>query len=559
MLWLLILLPVLTALLIALAPGAMSRSLATLGSLVTLGATVVAMATFDWASPAAFQLGTAAGDNGVPLLPAFGVYLTTGVDSVALWLIALAALLQPLMVFGSYTAIKQHHKTYYGWLTLLQAAMIGVFAARDLLFFYFCFELTLVPMFVLISMFGSSNRKKASIKFFLYTFTGSIVALASFVYIALQAAEANGGTMSFSIDVLQATAASLPASTQAVLLLAMFLGFGVKVPVFPLHTWLPLAHTEAPTAGSVILAGVLLKLGTYAFYRFTLPFLPDAVLAYAPLIAVLAIVGIVYAGLICWVQRDVKKLIAYSSVSHLGFCILGLFALNMAGLQGSVLYMINHGLSTGALFFCIGFMYERYHTRSMNELGGLAKKMPVWAFFLGFFTMASVGLPGLNGFVSEFLCLIGTFQSGALELGLPAGTTGPLGPWFAVVAGFGMIVAAMYLLYMVGKVLFGPEKEPAGHEHHGPLPVDLSLREIGVLTPLAVGCVVLGVYPKVVMESLEEPLQQTIDVYESRTVTPMRPPLSGVGRDETVATHAGVALSLTENAAAAAMREGVER
>ena len=454
-----------------------------------------------------------------------------------LWLIVLAAFLQPLMVIGSYSSITSNLKQYFGWLMALQAAMVGVFAARDLLFFYFCFELTLVPMYVLISMFGSSNRKRASGKFFLYTFTGSIIALAGFVYVALQAM-GDDGSLTFNIDVLRDTAQQMSAGEQALVLGAMLLGFGVKVPIFPLHTWLPLAHTEAPTAGSVILAGVLLKLGTYAFYRFTLPFLPDAVATYAPALAILAIIGIVYAGLICWVQRDVKKLVAYSSVSHLGFCILGLFALNMAGLQGSVLYMINHGLSTGALFFCIGFMYERYHTRSMLELGGLAKKMPVWAFFMVFFTMASVGLPGLNGFVSELLCLVGAFTSGASYIGV-GGTEGNLGPYFAAVAGFGMIVAAMYLLYMVGKVVFGPLKEPVGHQHHGPLPVDLSLREIGVLTPLVIACVVLGIYPKPVMKSLEAPLQQTIDIYDSKFETATADqsagqPLELVLRDEGV-------------------------
>ncbi len=512
-LWSLILVPAVASILIAMRTEQSARLIAMVSSLVCVVLSLVAAMQFDWSNSAAMQLGT---EGGLPLIPALGVNFSTGVDSIALWLILLAAFLQPLMVWGSSTAITENQRSYYGWLTALFPAMVGVFIARDLIFFYACFELTLVPMYVLISSFGSTNRKKAATKFFLYTFTGSIIALAGLVYVAVfnlnlnPATFAGAGEWNFDIAVLQQAAREMPLGQQALVLLAMMAGFAVKVPLFPVHTWLPLAHTEAPTAGSVILAGVLLKLGTYAILRFVVPFTPDAVLEWAWLIAVFAIVGIVYAGLICWVQRDVKKLVAYSSVSHLGFCVLGLFALNMTGLQGSVLYMINHGLSTGALFFCIGMMYERYHTRSFNDLGGLAKKMPVWAFFMGFFTMASVGLPGLNGFVSEFLCLIGAFQSGASGVG---GTFGPLGPWYAAIAGTGMIIAAIYLLFMMGKLVFGPLREPDGYHHHGPLPEDLSPREIGICTILAVPCLVLGLYPSLITKSLEAPLQQTIDAY----------------------------------------------
>ena len=309
---------------------------------------------------------------------------------------------------------------------------------------------------------------------------------------------------------------------------ALLAGFAVKVPLFPVHTWLPLAHTEAPTAGSVILAGVLLKLGTYGILRFVLGFCPAACTYYAPTLAVLSIIGIVYAGLICWVQTDVKKLVAYSSVSHLGYCVLGMFALNSVGISGSILYMINHGLSTGALFLLIGMMYERYHTRSLKEIGGLARVMPVWASFMVFFAMASVGLPGLNGFISELFCMLGTFQAsglhwktgGGLEV-LPGATWGELGPWFALAAGSGVIITAMYLLYMLGKIVWGPLMEPGGHDHghsHGAahpagsesrptLPKDLSRREIGILLPLAILCLVLGVYPTPILRVLELPAQ----------------------------------------------------
>ncbi len=535
-LWLLILIPIVTSLMIALSPEALAKRIAMLGSLVGLGGAGWAMTRFDWSNTAQFQF-----TGSVSFIEPLGINLSVGVDSIALWLIVLAAFLQPLCVWGSYTAITDRVRTYYAWLMALQAAMIGVFAARDLIFFYMSFEFTLVPMYILISLYGSTNRKKAATKFFLYTFTGSIIALAGLVYVAYVAAS-DLGRWTFEIDTLQEVAAGLTAREQGFILFALMAGFAVKVPLFPVHTWLPLAHTEAPTAGSVVLAGVLLKLGTYAIYRFVLPFVPLAVAEYTWLIADFAIIGILYGGLICWVQRDVKKLVAYSSVAHLGFCILGMFSMNTIGLAGSVLYMINHGLSTGALFFCIGFMYERYHTRSLEEVGGLAKKMPVWAFFMVFFSMASVGLPGLNGFVSEFYCLLGAFQSGADSIGV-GGTPGRLGPWYAAVAGVGMIVAAMYLLLMVGKIVFGPYREPQGHHHHGPLPADLSAREIGVLTPLALGCILLGVYPTPIIKTLEAPIAQTIKISTSSTQT------SGIGVPPVISSTSSPLASTAQEAA----------
>jgi len=419
-------------------------------------------------------------------------------------------------VWGSFTAITERLKEYYGWLLAIEAAMIGVFLARDIIFFYVCFELTLVPMFFLIAIYGGQNKSIASLKFFIYTFTGSLITLAGVVYVAWQYAEQSGVSWSFDIQKLTEFAAGMSAKEQAWILLALMAGFAVKVPLFPVHTWLPLAHTEAPTAGSVVLAGVLLKLGTYGLYRFVIPMVPAAVVEYAPLIAVLSIIGILYAALICWVQSDIKKLVAYSSVSHLGFCVLGLFSLNPLGVQGSVLYMINHGLSTGALFFLIGMIYERYHTRDMDKLGGLAKRMPVWSFFMVFFVLSSVGLPGLNGFISEFFCLIGAFTATADNTAYP----GVLGPWYAAFAGLGMILAAMYLLIMVGKVVFGPLKEPGGHGHghhgEGALPADLSLREIGILVPLAVLCVYLGLQPSKLTDTLAKPIDNILSAYPNQ-------------------------------------------
>jgi NADH-quinone oxidoreductase subunit M len=521
---------------------------ALIGALAQLGLAVVADLRFNWADGGTYQL-----THSIPWLKELGITLSVGVDSVSMLLILLTALLGPICVLASFTAIKERVRTYYSWLLILQGMMVGVFAARDLILFYICFEFTLIPMFIMISLWGSTNRKKASVKFFLYTFTGSVIALAGLVYVAwFHATHISGVTQAatgwtFDIDTLAKSAQSIPGHIQAIIMAAMLLGFAVKVPIFPFHTWLPLAHTEAPTAGSVILAGVLLKLGTYGILRFVLGFTPAAVAEYAPLLATLCIVGIIYGGLICWVQTDVKKLVAYSSVAHLGFCMLGMFSLNTIGLQGSLLYMINHGLSTGALFLLIGMIYERYHTRNMNELGGLAAKMPVWSTFMVFFAMASVGLPGLNGFISEFLCLLGTFQAssawgsgiwGSLGAATPGGTSGNLGPWYAAIAGVGMVIAAMYLLYMVGKVVWGTYKAPGGHDshgghgshghsshgdsHHGELPTDLSKREIGILLPLAALCIFLGVYPKPVTKALEAPVAKIVNIVDkARETTPM--------------------------------------
>jgi NADH-quinone oxidoreductase subunit M len=547
----LIVIPLAFAAYVAARPAKEAKSIALLGMLAVAAVTVFTMVQFDWSRGEAIQLegaiswiptlGGAGGEQawGETSGQDGGLRLSVGVDSVAMLLIALTALLGPICILASFTAITERVKTYYAWFLVLQAAMLGVFAARDLVLFYICFEFTLIPMWLLIHLYGSTNRRKAATKFFLYTFTGSLVALAGLVYVAWFRSQISG-TWSFDLYSLQAAAMQMSMREQSLVLLALLAGFAVKVPLFPFHTWLPLAHTEAPTAGSVVLAGVLLKLGTYGIYRFALPFAPAACYEYAPFIAVLSIIGIIYAGLICWVQTDVKKLVAYSSVAHLGFCILGMFAFNVTGLTGSVMYMINHGLSTGALFLLIGMVYERYHTRSMKELGGLASKMPVWASFMVFFTMASVGLPGLNGFVSEFLCLFGAFQAGPEWAGSPGATTGLLGGWYAFAAGLGMIIAAIYLLYMLGLIVWGKLVEPHGHDGHdshnehdesshgSALPTDLNGREIGILLPLAVLCVAIGVYPKPLLDTLEGPTKLTratvINGYARATAPPAHEP-----------------------------------
>jgi NADH-quinone oxidoreductase subunit M len=525
----LLILPLLGALAIVFAPARQAKWIAAATSGLAFVVSIFAAMSFEHWRDGVFGL-----ETDQAWLAVFGVTVNMGVDSVGLLLILLTTTLLPLCVFGSFSGITERLKEYYGWLLVLEAAMVGVFLARDLVFFYICFELTLVPMYFLIAVYGSDPRQRLRIatKFFIYTFTGSLLTLAGLLYVAWRYAEQAGG-WSFDIDALVAFgAAELTGTEQAWVLLAMMIGFGVKVPLFPLHTWLPLAHTEAPAAGSVLLAAVLLKLGTYGMYRFVLPMVPEAVVEYAPFIAVLAIIGILYAALICWVQTDIKRLIAYSSVSHLGFCVLGLFALNPLGGQGAVLYMLNHGLSTGALFFLVGMIYERYHTRDMDQMRGLANKMPVWAFFMVFFVLSSVGLPGLNGFVSEFLCLIAAFTASPDAAVYP----GVLGPWYAAVAGLGMIFAAMYLLIMVGKVVFGQLVEPNArdgeHEEHA-LPADLTLREIGVLAPLAVLCLYIGLQPAPLTDGIEAPIERVLAAYpDTMRNEPDRPRLIDAGTED---------------------------
>jgi NADH-quinone oxidoreductase subunit M len=516
--WLTLLLPALGAALMMFLPSdRTARNSAVLTTVLTALASLLFIPVLISKEPASFHM-----TGFIPWVSTLGLEFSVGVDSIATWLVLLTTFLMPIIVFGSFSAVTERQRAFYGWLLLLETAMIGTFVARDLIFFYICFEFTLIPLYFLIGIFGSKNRLEAARVFFLYTFTGSMLTFAGLLYVAYfnttlpTSAFAGAGEWTFNIGTLTAAAQSMSASQQMCVLLALLAGFAVKVPLFPVHTWLPLAHTEAPTAGSVILAGVLLKLGTYGLLRFALPMTPVATLAAAPWIGALATIGILYAGLICWVQTDIKKLVAYSSVSHLGFCVLGMFALNVEGISGSVLYMINHGLSTGALFLCIGMIYERFHTREFRDISGLARVMPVWATFFVFFAMASVGLPGLNGFVSEFLALLGTFKASTV-----------LGPTFAVFAGVGMIIGAMYILYMVGKVVWGPLKVPGhggghghghGHDDHGHAAhdvKDLNTREVLVLLALAIPCLWLGLSPGPVLETVGPAASKTVAIYSN--------------------------------------------
>ncbi len=437
-----------------------------------------------------------------------------GVDAISLWLVLLTVLLMPAALLASYGSIKDRQKEYYAWMLVLLAAMNGVFVARDLLLFYIFFELTLIPMFFIIGIWGGPQRRYAAAKFFLFTFGGSIFTLAGVIYLGLKA-------NSFDlITVTQYAQQWLTPQERYWILLALLAGLAVKVPLFPVHTWLPLAHTEAPTAGSVILAGVLLKLGTYGLLRLALPIglinnTGIAFPAFLTFLGVLCVIGILYGSLVAWVQQDIKKLVAYSSVAHLGFCVLGLAAMNSIGIQGSVLYMLNHGLSTGAMFLVIGMIYDRFHTRDINELSGLARKMPRMAFFFVFFVLSSIGLPGLNGFVSEFLTVLGAFTSSHLGIG------------FGVFAAIGVILGALYMLHMTQRVIFGPLKFPGsdgghdrGHELHGDTS-DLGAREIGLLVPIALAVVLLGVLPRAVLV----PILPSIELLRKPLALPPPPKL----------------------------------
>jgi NADH-quinone oxidoreductase subunit M len=427
--------------------------------------------------------------------------LTLGVDWISILLVLLTVLLVPLAICASFDSIKDRPRQYYAWMLALMACMIGVFIARDLLLFYAFFELTLVPSFFLIGIWGGQERRHAASKFFLYTFAGSVFTLAAVVYLGAKA-----GTFDMA-QVVYYAQHDLSARAQFWVALGLFGAFVVKSAVFPLHTWLPLAYTEAPTPGTVILAGVMPKLGTYGILRLVIPIglvsRPDdlALRTLIAVIGVLSVIGILYGAMIAWVQRDMKRLLAYSSFSHLGLCVLGLMAMNEIGVQGSVLYMINHGISTGALFLCVGMIYDRFHTTDQYDLSGLAKRMPKLAFFIVLFAMSSIGLPGLNGFASEFLTILGTFTS----TGHPGQN---LGPRFGTLAALGVILSAIYMLHMVGQILFGPLKTPAVEPVAKPLSKDLNGRELAILSPLAILVVLLGVMPtQLVLQPILGPVQ----------------------------------------------------
>jgi NADH-quinone oxidoreductase subunit M len=420
-----------------------------------------------------------------------------GVDGISLWLVLLTTLLMPIAILSSWTAIKKRLLAYYVFLLILESAMIGVFVSLDLLIFYLFFEASLVPMFFLIGIWGGERRIYSAVKFFIYTAIGSLLMLVgiitlyfvyhSFDYPTLLAAMTNDGALAGPLGFW--------------LFLAFAFAFCIKVPLFPLHTWLPDAHTEAPTAGSVILAGVLLKMGTYGLMRFNLGLFPEMARRFAPYIIILAVIGIIYGALVAMVQPDVKRLVAYSSVSHMGFVVLGIFSFTELGMQGALYQMLSHGISTGALFLFVGFVYERRHTRLISEFGGLAKPMPWFSTLFVIAALSSIGLPFLNGFVGEFLILIGTWTSSAVGH-----------PWIAtMLAATGVIWAAVYMLWMLQRVVFGGVTKPENER----LP-DLNAREFGLILPLVLLMLLMGVYPRVFLDRSKA----AVEAVRARVATP---------------------------------------
>ncbi|HEX2058924.1 MAG TPA: NADH-quinone oxidoreductase subunit M [Actinomycetota bacterium] len=457
-------------------------------TLATFVLSIGILARFDASSPG-FQLGSS-----LVWIEDWGVGYETGVDGVSLWMVMLTTFLMPLAVLASWTVTKQV-RTYFVFLLALETGMLGVFCALDMFLFYLFWEATLVPMYFLIGMWGYGRRIYAAMKFFLFTLVGSLLMLAAILFLYFE------GGQTFDYRALLGTPLSL--DVQRLLFLGFFASFAVKVPLVPLHTWLPDAHTEAPTAGSVLLAGVLLKMGAYGLIRFGIPLFPDAARELVPVLMALAIAGIVYGAVVAAVQRDLKRLIAYSSVAHLGFVVLGIFVGNVEGMSGGIIQMVSHGISTGALFMLVGILYERRHTRLIADFGGLAKSVPVLSGIFLLVTMSSIGLPGLNGFVGEFSVLVGTFVSYR---------------WWVVPAAFGVVLAAIYLLWAYQRVFHGPvtSEENAAVSDLGP-------RELAMLAPLLVLIVAIGVYPKPFLERINPAAERVVQQLNHSTVVPGSP------------------------------------
>jgi NADH-quinone oxidoreductase subunit M len=437
-------------------------------------------------------------------IPQYGIEYKIGIDGISLFLVVLTTFLTPITLLSAWRDISRHVKAFLAAMLALETGMIGAFVSLNMFLFYIFWEAMLFPMYFIIGVWGGPRRVYAAVKFFLYTLVGSLLMLVAMIYLFILHHEQFG---TFTFDLLRLYEVHVPVGEgllgpQTLLFLAFGIAFAIKVPVWPFHTWLPDAHVEAPTAGSVILAAILLKMGTYGFVRFSLPLFPDASLQLTPWIFGLALVGIIYGALVAMVQPDVKKLVAYSSVSHLGFVMLGVFALNPQGIQGGLLHMVNHGLSTGALFLLVGMIYERRHTRMIADLGGLARPLPIYAAFFLIVTLSSIGLPGLNGFVGEFLVLLGTFKASPLT---------------AALAATGVILAAVYMLWMVQRVFFGPcEKE----ENRSLM--DLSLREIVVLVAVVIPIVWIGVHPSTLTSRSEQTIALLLERVDAKSTSAWR-------------------------------------
>jgi NADH-quinone oxidoreductase subunit M len=462
-------------------------------SLVELGATLYYVAT-RWTTGGAFA---PAADANLPWIPSLGIRYALGMDGVSMPLVVLTALLLPLVVLGSWKGVEKHWQGFAISLLLLTTGILGALVALDLFLFYIFWEVMLIPMYLLIGIWGGQRRIYAAVKFFLFTMAGSLLMLLAIVWLAWTHSKVAGAWSFAYSDLLRL---DLPLGQQTWLFAAFALAFAIKVPMFPLHTWLPDAHVEAPTGGSVILAGIMLKLGTYGFLRFALPLFPHAAHRAMPVLLGLATTGILYGALVSWMQSDMKKLIAYSSVAHLGFVMLGLMAFDIVAWQGALLQMVNHGLSTGALFLLVGMLYDRRHTKEFSEFGGLAKVMPWYAFFLVFATLASVGLPALNGFAGEFLILAGTFKSQAADL-----------RWLVIAATFGVVLAAVYLLKMLQLTLWGPLTKDENKQL-----ADLGAREKWILVPLCALMLWIGVAPRFFLDPSRAALEAILGDHNAR-------------------------------------------
>jgi len=428
-----------------------------------------------------------------PWIPAYGIEYSVGVDGISLWLVMLTTFLMPIAILSTYAAVEKHVKEFMIFMLVLEVGMVGVFLAIDLFLFYVFWELVLIPMYFLIGVWGSERRIYSAIKFFLFTFAGSVLMLVAIIALYFYHYQVTG---IHSTDLLRMYEIDIPVKLQFWMFAAFALAFAFKVPMFPFHTWLPDAHVDAPTSGSVILAAILLKMGTYGFLRFAMPLFPVAAVDLMPVIAGLAVIGIIYGALVAMVQKDMKKLVAYSSVSHLGFVMLGLFAFNLQGIEGGILQMINHGVSTGALFLIVGILYERRHTRLISEFGGLSKVLPVYATVFMIVTLSSVGLPGTNGFVGEFLILLGAFKTSRV---------------LTVFAATGVILAAVYMLWMFQRVMFGK----VTNEKNRHLP-DLNAREVAYLLPLLVMIFWIGVYPQTFLRKMDASVSAVVSRIETK-------------------------------------------